>query len=42
MSLSTPINTVTTGGIWGLLFILVIPVALLIYGFLRWMRRRKL
>lgn len=42
VSLSTPINTVTTGGIWGLLFILVIPVALLIYGFLRWMRRRKL
>ena len=42
VSLSVPINTVTTGGIWGLLFILVIPAALLICGFLRWMRRRKL
>ena len=42
VSLSAPINTVTTGGIWGLLFILVIPAALLICGFLRWMRRRKL
>lgn len=42
VSLSTPINTVTTAGIWGLLFILVIPAALLICGFLRWMRRRKL
>lgn len=42
VSLSVPMNTITTGGIWGLLFILVIPAALLIYGFLRWMRRRKL
>ena len=42
VSLSVPINTVTTGGIWGLLFILVIPAALLICGFLRWMRRRRL
>ena len=42
VSLSVPINTVTTGGIWGLLFILVIPAALLVCGFLRWMRRRRL
>ena len=42
VSLSTPMNTITTGGLWGLLFILVIPAALLICGFLRWMRRRKL
>ena len=42
VSLSVPMNTITTGGIWGLLFILVIPAALLIYSFLRWMRRRKL
>ena len=42
VSLSVPLNTVTTGGIWGLLFILVIPAALLICGFLRWMRRRRL
>jgi len=25
VSLLTPTNTITTGGIWGLLFILVIP-----------------
>ena len=42
VSLLTPTNTITTGGIWGLLFILVIPAALLIYGFVRWMHRRKL
>ena len=42
VSLSVPLNTFTTGGIWGLLFILVIPAALLICGFLRWMRRRRL
>ena len=42
VSLSVPTNTITTGGIWGLLFILVIPVALVIYGFARWMHRRKL
>ena len=42
VSLSVPTNTITTGGIWGLLFILVIPAALLIYGFARWMHRRKL
>lgn len=35
-------NIFWTGGIWGLLFILVIPAALLIYGFVRWMHRRKL
>ena len=42
VSLLTPTNTITTGGIWGLLLILVIPLALLIGGFVRWMRRRKL
>lgn len=42
VSLSVPMNTVTTAGIWGLLFILVIPAALLVCGFLRWMRRRRL
>ena len=42
VSLLTPTNTITSGGIWGLLFILVIPAALLIYGFVRWMHRRKL
>ena len=42
VSLLTPTNTITSGGIWGLLFILAIPAALLIYGFVRWMHRRKL
>ena len=42
VSLTTPSNTITSGGIWALLFILVIPTALLIFGFVRWMRRRKL
>ena len=42
VSLSTPYNTILTSGIWGLLFILVIPAALLIGGFLHWNRRRKL
>mgnify|MGYP000181728019 CR=1 FL=1 len=36
VSLLTPTNTITSGGIWGLLFILAIPAALLIYGFVRW------
>lgn len=42
VSLTTPTNTITSGGIWSLLFIFIIPVALLIFGFVRWMRRRKL
>lgn len=42
VSLTTPSNTIPSGGIWALLFILVIPGALLIIGFVRWMRRRKL
>lgn len=42
VSLAEETNTVTTGGIWGLLFIFVIPIALLIFGFVRWTRRRKL
>ena len=42
VSLATPTNTITSGGIWSLLFIFIIPGALLIFGFVRWMRRRKL
>lgn len=42
VSLSTPSNTITSGGIWALLFILVIPGTLLVLGCVRWMRRRKL
>lgn len=42
VSLKDPTNTITTGGIWAILFIFVIPAATLIFGFVRWMRRRKL
>lgn len=42
VDLSEPMNTVTTGGLWALVFIFVIPLALLICGFVRWMHRRKL
>ena len=42
VSLTVPMNTVTTAGLWGLLFILVIPAALVVCGFVRWMRRRRL
>jgi ABC-2 type transport system permease protein len=42
VSLKAPTNTITTGGIWAILFIFVIPAATLIFGFVRWMRRRKL
>ena len=42
VSLTVPMNTVTTAGLWGLLFILVIPAVLVVCGFVRWMRRRRL
>lgn len=42
VSLLTENNTITTGGIWAILFIFIIPVTLLVFGFIRWMRRRKL
>lgn len=42
VSLSTPTNTIATGGLWALLFIFVIPAGLLLFGFLRWLRRRRL
>ena len=42
VSLQITYNTVTTGGIWSILFTLVLPLAVLIFGFARWMRRRKL
>lgn len=40
--LTTVANTISSGGAWALLFILVIPGALPVFGFIRWMRRRKL
>lgn len=42
ISLQDPTNTVTTGGLWSILYIFVIPAAVLIFGLVRWMRRRKL
>lgn len=42
VSLAEETNTVATGGLWGLLFIFVLPAAALIFGFIRWTRRRKL
>lgn len=42
VNLSDPVNTVTTGWLWAILFILVLPAAALIAGFVRWMRRRRL
>ncbi len=42
VSLSEEYNTVTTGGLWGILFVFVIPMAVLAAGFVRWVRRRRL
>jgi ABC-type uncharacterized transport system. len=42
VSLTDPTNTITTGGIWAALYIFVIPAAVMIFGFIRWMRRRRL
>ena len=42
VSLQEPYNTVTTGGLWALLFIFIIPFGAILCGFVRWMRRRKL
>ncbi len=41
-SLETTYNTVTNAGLWSLLFLVVLPIAVLIFGFVRWFRRRKL
>lgn len=41
-SLETPTNTVTNAGLWGLLFVAVLPIAVLAVGFVRWWKRRKL
>ena len=42
VSLQEPTNTIATGGLWAILFIFVIPLAALLTGFVRWMRRRRL
>lgn len=41
-SLEVTYNTVTHGGIWGLVFIAVIPVGLLAVGLMVWQKRRRL
>lgn len=41
-SLIETYNTVLNGGMWGILFIIVIPVALVFTGLAVWMKRRKL
>lgn len=42
VSLQVSSNTITTGGIWSVLFVFVVPLAVLAVGFVHWMRRRKL
>ncbi len=41
-SLEVTYNTVTHGGMWGILFIFVIPVVTLAAGLVVWMKRRRL
>ncbi len=41
-SLSVTNNTVRNPALWTLLFVIVIPVAVLVGGFIHWLRRRKL
>lgn len=41
-SMEVTYNTVTSGGMWALLFILVIPVMTVICGLVIWMKRRRL
>lgn len=40
-SLKTTYNMVTAGGLWGAMFIILIPLIFLIAGFVIWMKRRK-
>ncbi len=42
VTISDPVNTIATGGLWSLVFVFVIPGGLLLAGLLRWLRRRKL
>lgn len=41
-SLEVTYNTVTHGGMWGIIFILVIPVATVAAGLVVWLKRRRL
>lgn len=42
VSLSVSYNTVTNQGFWGIWMVIVIPLVMLVYGFIRWIIRRKL
>lgn len=41
-SLDVGYNTVTKGGLWGVLFVFVIPVVTLLTGLVIWLKRRRL
>ena len=41
-SLETATNTVTSAGVWSMLYLAVLPLAALVIGFVVWYRRRKL
>ena len=41
-SLTVTPNTVRNPTLWTLVFVIILPVALLLGGFLHWLRRRKL
>lgn len=41
-SLETPTNTMTNAGLWGMLFVAVLPLTVLIVGGFRWWTRRRL
>ena len=40
-SLEVPFNTIPSAGMYAILFIGIIPVAVLVYGFVLWLKRRK-
>ncbi len=42
VSLTISYNTVTNQGFWGIWMVIVIPLVMLVYGFIRWIIRRKL
>ena len=41
-SLDTPYNTIKNAKLWSILFIFIIPLILLVGGFMYWLKRRKL
>lgn len=40
-SLETTYNTISGAGLWSLLLILIIPLTILIFGLIHWLKRRK-